>query len=205
VIEKKAKLDVNESTKVFDESIVNSPKKEVEENSKLIETKINKKNIESPSVSNRELVLMNKQDAEEARKEYKELKQDADEAKQIGNELIVTAENSITKMNELITSDETIEDIEIRNDSIKKHETKRKDALNQKEMANKLLAYSEALTKDSKIKEKEAELNEQYTNELEKINTNNNNEGIIKLENLQKEITEISKQEKITSKQREYK
>ena len=198
VIEKKAKLDVNESTKVFDESIVNSPKKEVEENSKVIETKLDKKNIESPSVSNRELVLMNKQDAEEARKEYKELKQDADEAKQIGNELIVTAENLITKMNELITSDETIEDIEIRNDSIKRHETKRNDALKQKEMANKLLAYSEALTKDSKIKEKEAELNEQYTNELEKINTNNNNEGIIKLENLQKEITEISKQEKIS-------
>ncbi len=199
VIEKKAKLDVNESTKVFDELIVNSSKKEVKENSKVIETKVDKKNIESPSVSNRELVLMNKQDTEEARKEYKELKQDADEAKQIGNELIVTAENLITKMNELITSDETIEDIEIRNDSIKIHETKRNDALKQKKMANKLLAYSEALTKDSKIKEKEAELNEQYTNELEKINTNNNNsEGIIKLENLQKEITKISKQEKIS-------
>ena len=198
VIEKKAKLDVNESTKVFNESTVNSPKKEVEENSKVIETKIDKKNIENKGVSNRELVLMNKQDADEARKEFKELKQDADEAKQIGNELIVTAENSITKMNELITSDETIEDIEIRNDSIKKHETKRNDALKQKEMANKLLAYSEALTKDSKIKEKEAELNEQYTNELEKINTNNNNESITKLESLQKEITEISKQEKIS-------
>lgn len=198
VIEKKAKLDVNEPTKVFDETIVNSPKKEVEENSKVIETKIDKKNIENPSVSNRELVLISKQDAEEARKEYKELKQDAEEAKQIGNELIVTAENSITKMNELITSDETIDDIEIRNDSIKKHETKRNDALKQKEMANKLLYYSEALTKDSKIKEKEAELNEQYTNELEKINTNNNNESITKLESLQKEITEISKQEKIS-------
>ena len=198
VIEKKAKLDVNESTKVFNESIVNSPKKELDENSKVIETKIDKKNIENPGVSNRELVLMNKQDAEEARKEYKELKQDADEAKQIGNELIVTAENSITKMNELITSDETIEDTEIRNDSIKKHETKRNDALKQKEMANKLLYYSEALTKDSKIKEKEAELNEQYANELEKINTNNNNESITKLESLQKEITEISKQEKIS-------
>ena len=196
VIEKKAKLDVNEPTKVFDETIVNSPKKEVEENSKVIETKIDKKNIENPSVSNRELVLISKQDAEEARKEYKELKQDADEAKQIGNELIVTAESTLTKMNELITSDETIEDIEIRNDSIKKHETKRKDALNQKEMANKLLAYSEALTKDSKIKEKEAELNEKYSNELEKINTNNNNESITKLESLQKEIAEISKQEK---------
>ena len=198
VIEKKAKLDVNESTKVFNESIVNSPKKELDENSKVIETKIDKKNIENPGVSNRELVLMNKQDAEEARKEYKELKQDADEAKQIGNELIVTAENSITKMNELINSDESIEDIEIRNDSIKKHETKRNDALKQKEMANKLLAYSEALTKDSKIKEKEAELNEKYSNELEKINTNNNNESITKLESLQKEITEISKQEKIS-------
>ena len=196
VIEKKAKLDVNEPTKVFDETIVNSPKKEVEENSKVIETKIDKKNIENPSVSNRELVLISKQDAEEARKEYKELKQDADEAKQIGNELIVTAESTLTKMNELITSDETIEDIEIRNDSIKKHETKRKDALNQKEMANKLLYYSEALTKDSKIKEKEAELNEKYSNELEKINTNNNNESITKLESLQKEIAEISKQEK---------
>ena len=196
VIEKKAKLDVNEPTKVFDETIVNSPKKEVEENSKVIETKIDKKNIENPSVSNRELVLISKQDAEEARKEYKELKQDADEAKQIGNELIVTAESTLTKMNELITSDETIEDIEIRNDSIKKHETKRNDALKQKEMANKLLAYSEALTKDSKIKEKEAELNEKYSNELEKINTNNNNESITKLESLQKEIAEISKQEK---------
>lgn len=194
VIEKKAKLDVNESTKVFNESIVNRPKKEVDGNSKVIETKIDKKNIENPSVSNRELVLISKQDAEEARKEYKELKQDADEAKQIGNELIVTAESTLTKMNELITSDETIEDIEIRNDSIKKHETKRNDALNQKEMANKLLYYSEALTKDSKIKEKEAELNEKYSNELEKINTNN--ESITKLESLQKEIDEISKQEK---------
>lgn len=194
VIEKKAKLDVNESTKVVDESIVNSPKKEVEENSKVIETKIDKKNIENPSVSNGELALLSKQDAEEARKEYKELKQDADEAKQIGNELIVTAESTLTKMNELITTDETIDDIEIRNDSIKIHETKRNDALKQKEMANKLLAYSEALTKDSKIKEKEAELNEQYSNELEKIN--NNNESITKLESLQKEIAEISKQEK---------
>ena len=195
VIEKKAKLDVNEPTKVFDEKIVNSPKKELDENSKVIETKIDKKNIENPSVSNRELVLISKQDAEEARKEYKELKQDADEAKQIGNELIVTAESTLTKMNELITSDETIEDIEIRNDSIKKHETKRNEALKQKEMAIKLLAYSEALTKDSKIKEKEAELNEKYSNELEKINTNNN-ESITKLESLQKEIAEISKQEK---------
>lgn len=196
VIEKKAKLDVNESTKVFDETIVNNPKKEVEENSKVIETKIEKKKSENPSVSNRELALLSKQDAEEARKEYKELKQDAEEAKQIGNELIVTAESTISKMNELIISDETIDDIEIRNDSIKLHENKKNGALKQKEMANKLLTYSEALTKDSKIKEKEAELNEQYSNELEKINTQNTDYILTKLENLQKEISEISNKEK---------
>lgn len=196
VIEKKAKLDVNESTKVVDETIVNNPKKEVEENSKVIETKIEKKKSENPSVSNRELVLLSKQDAEEARKEYKELKQDAEEAKQIGNELIVTAESTISKMNELIISDETIDNIGIRNDSIKLHENKRNDALKQKEMANKLLTYSEALTKDSKIKEKEAELNEQYSNELEKINTQNTDYIITKLEKLQKEISEISSKEK---------
>ena len=196
VIEKKAKLDVNEKAKEFDEKIVNISKKEVEENSEELKTKKDKMNSEIPSVSNLELVALSKQDAEEARKEYKVLKLDAEEAKQIGNDLLVTSENTISKINELISSDETIDDIKIRNDSIKIHETKKNDAIRQKEKANKLLAYSEVLNEESKIKEKEAELNEQYSNELEKIIINNNNESITKLETLQKEISEISNKEK---------
>ena len=209
LIEKKAKLEVNEN----DPAIVSALKDDLKN---TIATTDSAKNLNAVSTSNptivvdegnvaiqnknknatnEQLLAIAKLDAIEATDEAKKLKQEALDA--FGLATQKTAE-AIEKQKQADQDFETINgitDITEKNEELLKVNQLKDEAKMATVVANIATNMAKKLEVDADIQQKEADLTNQYINQLDVIVKNKNNkEALEKLENIQKELDDLSKQ-----------
>jgi hypothetical protein len=200
VIEKKAKLNVNEGeNNLASGAVVNDSSAKKITNPQLIDQTIDSAAVAAKpaqGVDNKQLANMAKQDAVESRNEAIQLKQDSNDAMDLGQKQKDEAAAKLASANDALKSAEAIENADEKKVAVEKATLLKQEAENEDAVANKILEFAKSLDADANVKQKEATLNEQYAIELEKtINTKNNDKAsIIKLEELQKQINELSTQ-----------
>ncbi len=150
------------------------------------------------SVSNKELVEIAKQDANDSKKEANQLDQDSWDAEQLGEQKKIEADKKIKEGDDILKNAQTIVNEEEKNKEIEKGNAIKTEGENELVVANKILNFANTLKEDAANKKKEAILNDEYANELEKINANknkDNKESLAKLDELQKQINQLSTKE----------
>ena len=217
LIEKKSKLDVNEGlnklgAQVNDNSTANNINTTntytsnigptiidggTDTTTKAVATKTATAKT-TKSVTNKELVEIAKQDATDSKKEANQLDQDSWDAEQLGEQKKIEADKKIKEGDDILKNAQTIVNEEEKNNEIEKGNTIKAEGENELVLANKILNFATTLKEDAANKKKEAILNEQYATELEKINANktkDNKESLAKLDDLQKQINQLSAKE----------
>ncbi len=203
LIEKKAKLEVNEN-----EPYNNALKNQsgiIDENANLnavnttkpniVEDNGTPKNNTNKNVTNEQLLSIAKTDAKEAGDEAKKLKQEAQEAFGLATQKTAEAVDLEKKADaELITAN-SIKDLTKKNSEVEKANTLKDEAKIATDVANTATNMAKKLEVDANLKQKESDLTNQYITELEAITKNKNNkEALTKLEKIQKELDDLSKQ-----------
>ncbi|MEO6302735.1 MAG: hypothetical protein ABIP51_06150, partial [Bacteroidia bacterium] len=213
LIEKKSKLDVNEGlnklgAQTGDNSTANN--NSTTTNTETVgptvtdvgtdtTTKVAVTKTVTPTtnktVTNKELVDIAKQDANDSKKEANQLFQDEWDAEQLGEQKKIEADKKIKEGDDIVKNAQSIANEDEKNKEIEKGNAIKKEGENDLAVANKILDFANKLKEDAANKQKEAILNEQYANELEKINANktkDNKESLAKLDDLQKQIKDLS-------------
>ncbi|MBA2611629.1 MAG: PD40 domain-containing protein [Bacteroidetes bacterium] len=219
LIEKKSKLDVNEGeNKLGPTTLDTTAKNNVAVNTNtntgptIVDAGVDTTNKTAvtntiavvatktvAAVSNKELVNIAKQDANDSKKEAAQLQQDEWDAEQLGEQKKIDANKKLTEGEDIVKNAQTITNEDEKNKEIEKGNAIKADAENELAVANKILDFANKLKEDAANKQKEAILNEQYANELAKININknkDNKESLAKLDDLQKQIAQLSNKEK---------
>jgi hypothetical protein len=203
VIEKKARLEVNEGENKLDVAAATAEEARKKQNTaapQLAETPgdtgtVAKKDPKQ-GMDNRQLAGIAKQDAKESREEATQLKQDSNDALEVGNQQKEAADKKLLAADEALKNAEGLADENEKKTVIEKASQLRTEAENEAAVANKILAFARSLDADAAAKQKEADLNEQYASELEKAiaSKNNNQASLAKLDELQKQISESGSQ-----------
>lgn len=214
LIEKKAKLEVNEDAvknSTVMPVVVNENTNAVNTNNPTIISENNPNNTNANNtntaptntitskegLSNTQLLDIAKTDAKEAKAEADKMKQDEWDATEIGNGKKIEANKLQKEADEAMTNANAITDENQKKVALEKAIAIKNEADNATKVADAILSLAKNLGEDAKIKEKEVSLNEQYAKELESVIKNKNNkEALAKLEDLSKQIEEISKQKK---------
>ncbi len=217
LIEKKSKLDVNEglnklgpqvggnstanntnatntSTDNIGPTIIDGG---MDTTTKVAATKTVSTNT-TKSVTNKELVEIAKQDANDSKKEAAQLQQDEWDAEQLGEQKKIEADKKIKEGDDIVKNAQSITNEDEKNKEIEKGNAIKAEGENELVVANKILNFANTLKEDAENKKKEAILNEQYANELEKINNNktkDNKESLAKLDDLKNQINQLSSKE----------
>lgn len=207
VIEKKAKLDVSESDTNVQAVVNESPAKDkTSDPGKDKKPTITAEETSSPGTTasadpkkgldNMQLAKMARQDAEESRLEAAQLNRDFVAANETGIKQKQEAEKKISEANEAIASAETISNEEEKRTALENANAIKVSAENDLAVAEKILTLAKSLDEDARTKKKEADLNDQYAAELDLAtrNKNNNKASLAKLEELQKQINDLSGQ-----------
>ncbi len=219
LIEKKAKLDVNEND--VKATTVSEPLAGGDKNLKAVtttyptatetkaaETKASddKVNINSantvttvtkPNYSNDQLVNIAKEDAKEAKEEALKMSQDAADANELGEQKKIEADKLNKQAEEALEFAKSISDPIKKENALEEANKIKTDADDASKISSTLINYSKALNIDANAKQKEATLNEQYAKELEAVAKNKNNkEALAKLTELQKQIDEVNLEKK---------
>lgn len=199
VIEKKAKLEVNEGENNLTASNVDTTNPDIKKDTspQLIDQSAvtNTSTTKNPSqpLDNKQLANMAKTDAKESLQEAQQLKQDSNDALEVGEMQKISADKKLIAAGELIKNAEAIENPDERKTAIDEANLLKVEAENEAAMATKILQFAKSLGDDAATKLKEAQLNDDYAKELEKaISAKNNQESLAKLDDLQKQINELS-------------
>ncbi|MBL7921896.1 MAG: PD40 domain-containing protein [Bacteroidia bacterium] len=150
------------------------------------------------SVTNKELADIAKQDANDSKKEAAQLQQDEWDAEQLGEQKKIEADKKIKDGDDILKNAQSITNEDEKNKEIEKGNAIKAEGENELVVANKILNFANTLKEDAANKKKEAILNEQYANELEKINNNktkDNKESLAKLDDLKNQINQLSSKE----------
>lgn len=199
LIEKKAKLEVNENevnknptqtqTDVVDNSTisaVNTTKPVINNDNKVNANK---------GVTNEELLSIAKQDAQEASEETVKLKQQAQTAFNLASQKTSEAIETEKMADEAMEKALLITDSILKIREVAKANDFKQEAKIDAQVANTATSLAKILEADATTKQKESDLTQEYIRQLEIITKNKNNtEALIKLENIQKELDLISKQ-----------
>lgn len=203
VIEKKAKLDVNEGENKLDAAAAVAGENKNKQNTAAPEltgavndTGAIAKKDPKQGMDNRQLADIAKQDARESREEATRLKQDSNDALEVGNQQKEAADKKMVAANDALKNADGIADETEKKAALEKANQMKAEAENEAAVANKILAFAQSLDTDAAAKQKEAELNEQYASELEKAiaSKNNNQASMARLDELQKQIGEMGGQ-----------
>ena len=214
LIEKKAKLEVNESEPYNNNLIKDANKNQTsgDENKNLNSVSTTNPTVSgtnsnptvtnntNKNVTNEQLLSIAKMDAKEASDEATKLKQEAQDA--FGLATQKTAE-SVAKQKEADTAIENanaITDVAKKNEEIAKANQLKEEAKIASGVANTATNMAKKLEVDAAMQQKEADLTNQYITELESVIKNKNNkEALTKLESIQKELDDLSKQKNQSS------
>lgn len=203
LIEKKAKLEVNEN-----EPYNNALKNQsgiMDENANLnavnttrptiVEDNGTPKNNANKNVTNEQLLSIAKMDAKEAGDEAKKLKKEAQEAFGLATQKTAEAVDLEKKADAELIAANSITDLTKKNSEVEKANNLKDEAKIATDVANTATNMAKKLEVDANLKQKESDLTNQYITELEAITKNKNNkEALTKLEKIQKELDDLSKQ-----------
>ncbi len=204
VIEKKAKLEVNEVTVETSPLAVNSANPEATKNPKDVNkdkkpTIVSTEPGETPAadpkkgLDNKQLAKMARQDAEESKQEAAQLNRDFIAANETGLKQKEEADRKAAEASDAILKAESITDDSEKKVAIEAATALKLSAESDQAIATKIIQLAKSLDEDAKTKEKEAELNSEYAKELENsMRIKNNKASLAKLDALQKEISELS-------------
>ncbi|MGZ3900010.1 MAG: hypothetical protein ACXVDC_06760, partial [Bacteroidia bacterium] len=209
IIEKKAKLDVNLGENKLNPTLVSSIPGDVKNNgannnstnktdssatqaNTSITTNTTTKN--NTGLDNKQLSDIAKKESEDLALEGTQLQQDANDAFEVGTRKKNESDKKLKEADEALKNAETISGEQEKKDAVEKAIILKKDAESDAVAATKILDYSNTLKEDAAIKIKEAELTKQYSEELSKTinNKNNNKETVDKLDNIQKQLDNLS-------------
>ena len=213
LIEKKAKLEVNESEPYNNSLIKDANKNQTSGDNKNLNsvsttnptvsgtnTNPTVTNNTNKNVTNEQLLSIAKMDAKEASDEATNLKQEAQDA--FGLATQKTAE-SVAKQKEAdaaIENANAITDVAKKNEELAKANQLQEEAKIASGVANTATNMAKKLEVDATMQQKEADLTNQYITELESVIKNKNNkEALTKLEGIQKELDDLSKQKNQSS------
>ena len=215
LIEKKAKLEVNEN-EPYNQNLLNQSKNQVNNqntdknnlsavnsNNPTVQGGANETNSNKSSttptnknVTNEELLNIAKEDAKEAEQESTELRQDAQNAYSLVSQKTIEANEKQKEAEQIIQQANAITDIAKKNEELAKANQLKEEARQASNIANIATNLAKRLEVDANAKQKEAELTNQYVNQLQEvINNKNNKEALTKLEQIQNELDAVSKQQ----------
>jgi hypothetical protein len=213
LIEKKAKLEVNENEPYNNNLIKDANKNQTtgDDNKNLNAVGTNNPTVSggnetepktntNKNVTNEQLLSIAKMDAKEASDEATKLKQEAQDA--FGLATQKTAESvAIEKEAETaIENANAITDVAKKNEELAKANQLKEDAKIASAVANTATNMAKKLEVDANTQQKEADLTNQYITQLETVIKNKNNkEALTKLESIQKELDDLSKQKNQSS------
>lgn len=205
LIEKKAKLEVNEN-----EPYNNNLLKETSNNQNSSSTNLNSVSTNNPTaqannassqnntnknVTNEQLLEIAKTDAKEASDEVVKLKQEAKDAFGLATAKTAEAVEKQKEADEAIANANTITDVAKKNEAITKVNQLKEEAKIANNVAETATNLAKKLEVDASQQQKEADLTNQYISQLEAVTKNKNNtEALKKLEEIQKELDNLSKQ-----------
>jgi hypothetical protein len=205
VIEKKAKLDVNEGqnqlkmpqvmggdlpvpTKTTEPAVTQQTTAPVASKEKTVQP--------APNIDNRTLAKEARQDADESTQEAVQLEKDAEEAATLGQQQKIVADKKLSDGAQALKSAQQISDAGQRGKAINEAEKQIAEAKYEQTIADKVIALGRTLSDDAKAKKQEAILNTQYADELDKVAVSGNPESIKKLEELRTKIDDLDSDKK---------
>ncbi len=147
------------------------------------------------NVTNEQLLAIAKTDAIEADTESKTLKQEAQDAFDLATQKTAEAVSLQKQAEEATTNINNITDVAKKNEETIKINQLKDDARMATNIATTATELAKKLEMDANQKKQEAELTNQYIKELDAITKNKNNkEALTKLEQIQKQLDDLSKQ-----------
>ena len=210
LIEKKAKLEVNEN-EPYNNSLKNPTNTQ---NSGNDNTNLNAVNTGNPTINsdggdnssktntnknitNEQLLEMAKTDAKEASDEAIKLKKEAEDAFGLATQKTAEATSKQKEADDMLANANAINNVSEKNEALKKANDLKEDAKIATDVANTATNMAKKLEVDANIQQQEANLTNQYIKEIEAVTKNKNNkEALAKLEQIQKQLDDISKQKK---------
>ena len=209
LIEKKAKLEVNESEPYNSNLIKDANKNQTGDDSNKnlnsvstnnptvgnTETNTTAKNNTNKNVTNEQLLSLAKTDAKEASDEAVKLKQEAQDAFGLATQKTAESVAKQKEADEAMTNANSITDVAKKNEELVKANQLKEEAKIASGVANTATNMAKKLEVDADVQQKEADLTNQYITQLETVIKNKNNkEALTKLEGIQKELDDLSKQ-----------
>ncbi len=212
LIEKKAKLEVNENDPYNNGLKTSSPNSNASATQTTTTSAVSTTNPTAQgdhnttaknggntntnkNVTNEQLLTIAKTDAIEADNESKNLKQEAQDAFDLATQKTAEAASLQKQADEAAANLNTMTDVSRKNEETVKINQLKEDARMATNIATTATELAKKLEMDANQKKQEAELTNQYIKELEAITKNKNNkEALAKLEQIQKQLDDLSKQ-----------
>ena len=211
LIEKKAKLSVNEN--VAYNAGINEPIKNQNgindtgnqnavsttnpstTNSSTIASNSNVNSNTNKNITNEQLLEMSKTDAKEAIDEAIKLKKEAEDAFGLATRKTAEAIEIQKEADAIQANANNISDINKKNEEIAKATNLKEEANAATNIAILATSLAKKLEVDANLQQQEADLTNQYIKEIEAVTKNKNNKvALAKLEEIQKQLSELSKQ-----------
>ncbi len=207
-IEKKAKLEINETEPYNNNLLKDAPKTQptTDENKNLNSVSTTNPTVQTgepntnKNVTNEQLLAIAKTDAKEAGDEAAKLKQEALDA--FGLATQKTAESLLKQKeaDEALANANTITDVAQKNEELSKANQLKDEARVATNVANTATNMAKKLEVDASVQQKEADLTNQYISQLDAVIKNKNNkQALTKLGEIQKELDDLSKQKNQSS------
>lgn len=215
LIEKKAKLEVNENEVKNNptiEAATSNTTNAVSTNNPTIVSDSNNNNANAnnttaantnsvtpnkANLTNEQLLNIAKEDAKEANVEAQKIKQDAWDANEIGEAKKIEADKLQKEADDAFTAANAITDETKKKDALEKATEIKNQADDAAKVASTIIDLGKKLQDDANNKQKEADLNQQYADQLEKVAKNKKDKiAAAKLDEIQKELEIITKQKK---------
>lgn len=202
VIEKKARLDVNQGennlTADAGTAANTTPKKNSSAPQLVDQSGPETTTTNSPAVTmdNKQLAAIAKQDVVELKEEARKLEQDSKDALEVGSQQKEIAAKKMIDADDLLKNAETIQNEDDKKQTLEKATLLKQEAENETAVANRILAFGKSLEEDAALKKQEAQLNESYAQALDKTISakDNSSESQAKLDDLQKQISALGEQ-----------
>lgn len=195
VIEKKARLDVSEPREEAPPVAVSTTQPVVTKSAEpATKTETPATAVPDPKkgMDNKQLARMARQEAEELKQEAAQLRRDYVAASEAGARQKVAADKKAAEASDEMFRAETLTDEAARKTATEAARELKDEAAGEQALAERLLRLAASLEQDTKNKEKEAELTGEYVRELEKSTQPKNSQSSQRLDQLQKQIGELS-------------
>lgn len=208
LIEKKAKLEVNETEPYNSSLLKDAPKNQTtgDENKNLNSVSTTNPSVQSgdantnKNVTNEQLLSIAKTDAKEASDEAIKLKQEAQDAFGLATQKTAESVAKKKEADEALSNANAITDVAQKNEELSKANQLKEDATIAANVANTATNLAKKLEVDASVQQKEADLTNLYISQLDAVIKNKNNkEALNKLSEIQKELDNLSQQKNQSS------